>query len=66
MQSTSVAPAKQSVVSIAHQSDLITFAQKLRARFGDGVKLRYVQTPDGSQGRQPYWWGCFHENGDGV
>ena len=62
-----VAPVKQSVVSIVHQSDLITFARKLRERFGQGVSLKFhVEHGKPPQGRQPYWWGVFHENGDGV
>ena len=49
------------------QSDLITFARKLRERFGQGVSLKFhVEHGKPPQGRQPYWWGCFHENGDGV
>jgi len=60
-------PAKQPVVSIVGQSDLITFARKLRERFGQGVSLKFhVEHGKPPQGRQPYWWGVFHENGDGV
>jgi hypothetical protein len=61
----SVAPVKQSIVSNENQCDVVTFAKKLRDRFGLGVKLTFHVESGRTQGREPSWWN-IHENGDGV
>jgi hypothetical protein len=55
----SVSPVDKSIVSNTDQSPVIDFARQLRSRFGQGVRLTFHVELERTQGRQPYWWGCF-------
>jgi hypothetical protein len=63
-----VAPVKQSVVSMVHQSDaaLAVWARSFRKRFGDKLTLKRRTAYDDQCQGMVSGWRTHHENGDGV